>query len=212
MVSSTIPHVVIERLPLYLRCINLLLERGHTIVPSQEMARNLGISSAQLRKDLSYFGEFGKQGMGYDLAYLREQLERILHLDRLWHTIIVGAGDLGHALANYAGFEPRGFRIVAAFDTDPDKIGQTLGRCTVYAVNRLHDIVHEQGIKVAIIAVPPEHAQEVADQLVAYGIRAILNYAGVMLNLPDNVQVSYIDPVVSLQSMTYYLDDSDRQD
>jgi redox-sensing transcriptional repressor len=206
MTTSTIPHVVIERLPLYLRCVALLLAQGQTVISSQEMATNLGISSAQIRKDLSYFGEFGKQGMGYDLCFLKQQLERILNLHQTWRVILIGAGDLGHALANFRGFQERGFEIAAVFDNDPAKVGQLLGDCLVQHVDTLEATVRKEGIKVAIIAVPAAQAPIVAGKLVAAGIEAILNYAPVSLSLPPEVHVSYIDPLASLQSMTYYLD------
>ncbi len=169
------------------------------------MAAHLGLSSAQIRKDLSHFGEFGKQGMGYDLEYLRQQLERILHLDRRWDMVLVGAGDLGHALIRSADFEQRGFRIVAVFDADPAKIGQPLGALVVRDVANLGRDVRELGAQIAILAVPAGVAQEVADELVRAGIKAILNYAPVSLNLPPDVQVGVVDPLVLLQSMTYHL-------
>jgi redox-sensing transcriptional repressor len=202
----SIPHVVIERLPLYLRSIRLLSARGESIASSQDLAGHLGLSSAQIRKDLSYFGEFGKQGMGYDLAYLREQLERILQVDQVWSIALVGAGALGQALANYAGFRARGFQIGLAFDSDPAKIGQRLGALEVQGIYEMPSEISNCGIEIAILAVPAAVAQEVAEQLVAAGVKAILNYAPVSLSLPDDVQVQHIDPAALLQSMTYYLD------
>ena len=170
------------------------------------MATSLGLTSAQIRKDLSYFGEFGKQGMGYDLRNLRNQLERILHIDRVWPVILVGAGDLGQALANYGGFISRGFAIVAAFDSDPSRIGQRLGDLIVQDAKDLARSIQERSIEIAILAVPASAAQEVALSLTDSGIKAILNYAPVSLNLPESIQVRFIDPAASLQSMTYYLD------
>ena len=202
----SIPNVVIQRLALYLRCTQLLIASSHDVASSQEMARNLGLSSAQIRKDLSYFGEFGKQGMGYDLRNLRNQLERILHIDRVWPVILVGAGDLGQALANYGGFISRGFAIVAAFDSDPSRIGQRLGDLIVQDAKDLARSIQERSIEIAILAVPASAAQEVALSLTDSGIKAILNYAPVSLNLPESIQVRFIDPAASLQSMTYYLD------
>ncbi|NLS79955.1 MAG: redox-sensing transcriptional repressor Rex [Chloroflexi bacterium] len=199
------PGVVIQRLPLYLRCVKALQEQGKRITSSQEMAEHLGLSSAQIRKDLSHFGEFGKQGMGYDLAYLHEQLERILHLDRRWDMVLVGAGDLGHALIRSGDFVQRGFRIVAVFDADPHKIGQPLGPLVVRDVATLSSSIRELGAQIAILAVPAGAAQEVASKLAEAGIRAILNYAPVSLNLPPEVRVGHVDPLVLLQSMTYYL-------
>ena len=199
------PGVVVQRLPLYLRCVKALQEQGERVTSSQDMADHLGLSSAQIRKDLSHFGEFGKQGMGYDLAYLREQLERILHLDRRWDMVLVGAGDLGHALIRSGDFVQRGFRIVAVFDADPRKIGQPLGSLIVQDVAKLSRTIRELGVQIAILAVPAGVAQEVASGLAEAGIKAILNYAPVSLNLPPDIQVGYVDPLVLLQSMTYYL-------
>ena len=203
--TLSIPDVVIQRLALYLRCTQLLIGSGRAVASSQEMARILGLTSAQIRKDLSYFGEFGKQGMGYDLLHLQQQLERILHVDCVWPAILVGAGALGQALINYGGFVRRGFAIVAAFDNDPARVGRVLGDLVVRGVEELEASIQEQGIEIAILAVPADAAQEVSLSLVKWGIKAILNYAPVSLNLPEDIQIRYIDPAASLQSMTYYL-------
>lgn len=211
MRSSDIPKVVIQRLPLYLRCVRHFQAQGKTVVSSQEIAANLGLTPAQIRKDLSCFGEFGKQGVGYDVQHLASQLERILHVDRTWPAVLVGAGDLGHALIRFSGFEKRGFRIIAAFDRDPQKIGQRVGPLVIQPMAALATTIREAGVRIAIIAVPAEEAQQVAEQLASAGIRAILNYAPVSLNLPPEVQVYYVDPVIGLQSMTYYLGDGTPQ-
>ena len=205
MVSTDVPEIVIRRLPLYLRALTSLAEANHLITSSQELSEKLGISSAQIRKDLSYFGEFGKQGMGYEVPYLRDQLRRILQIDRPWEMLLVGAGDLGHAIVNYAGFKRWGYRIVAIFDRDPAKIGQVLGGLTVQDAADLEVALRTLRIQIGIIAVPASQAQAVAERLVRGGIRAILNYAPTTLNLAPDVRVHYIDPVVGLQSMTYYL-------
>lgn len=205
MVSKSIPDIVIGRLPLYLRALNFLAAEGREITSSQELGDRLGISSAQIRKDLSHFGEFGKQGTGYNINYLREQLREILHVNSVWDVVLVGAGDLGHALARYGGFVGRGFRIVAVFDNDPAKIGQKIGDLEIQDVNHLAEYVRAKGIKVAIIAVPANAAQEVARALVDAGIKAILNYAPITLTVPSGIKVQHIDPVVHLQRMTYYL-------
>ncbi len=205
MVLSDVPEIVVRRLPLYLRALTALAEANHAITSSQELAEKLGISSAQIRKDLSYFGEFGKQGMGYEVAYLRDQLRRILQVDRHWHMVLVGAGDLGHAIVNYAGFKRWDYRIVAVFDSDASKIGLILGGLPVRDVAGLEQGIQELGVQIGIIAVPAAHAQGVAERLIGGGIRAILNYAPVTLNLPPETRVHSIDPVVGLQSMTYYL-------
>lgn len=205
MASADVPEIVVRRLPLYLRALTALAEAEHLITSSQELADKLGISSAQIRKDLSYFGEFGKQGMGYEVAYLRDQLRRILHVDRQWDMVLVGVGDLGHAIVNYGGFGRWDYRIVALFDNDAAKIGTTVGGVLVRDVEELEASLPALQVQIGIIAVPAPHAQEVAERLVQGGIRAILNYAPTNLNLPPEVRVHAIDPVVGLQGMSFYL-------
>jgi redox-sensing transcriptional repressor len=180
---------------------------GQEITSSHELGQRLGISSAQIRKDLSHFGEFGKQGTGYQVRYLVQQLQRILHVEAEWEVALVGAGDLGRALAHYNGFADRGFRIAAVFDNDPTKIGMRLnGGLAVEDGSSMPAAIRDRGMKVAMIAVPAEYAQAVCEALVAAGVEAILNYAPITLSVPDHVRVQYIDPVVHLQRMTYYLD------
>ncbi len=205
MASNEAPDIVVGRLPIYLRALTFMAEEGREITSSQELSEKLGISSAQIRKDLSHFGEFGKQGTGYEITYLRDQLKRILHVERTWPVALVGYGDLGHALANYAGFAPKGFEIVAVFDNAPHKIGQQVAGKDVLDLSVLPKVVREQNIKVAIMAVPSSAAQEVAEMLVESGIKAILNYAPINISVPTDVQVQYTDPAAHLQRMTYYL-------
>jgi redox-sensing transcriptional repressor len=205
MVSIEAPDIVVGRLPIYLRALTFMAEKGQEITSSQELSEKLGISSAQIRKDLSHFGEFGKQGTGYEITYLRDQLKRILHVERTWPVALVGYGDLGHALANYAGFAPKGFEIVAVFDNAPHKIGQQVAGKDVKDLSELPKVVREQNIRVAIIAVPSSAAQEAADMLVEAGIKALLNYAPINISVPSSIQVQYIDPAAHLQHMTYYL-------
>lgn len=206
IVPSNIPDIVIGRLPIYLRALLRLAQEGREVTSSHELGQRLGISSAQIRKDLSHFGGFGKQGTGYQISYLIDQLKQVLKIDREWDVALVGAGDLGHAVANYRGFSDRGFRIVSVFDSDPGKIGQPIGNLTVNPFSELESVIAARSIKVAMIAVPAQNAQDVADQLIKAGVRAILNYAPISLNVPSGVHVQYIDPVVHLQRMTYYLD------
>ena len=200
-----IPDIVIRRLPLYLRTLNLLADEGQTVTSSQELGDRLGISSTQIRKDLSYFGEFGKQGTGYDVCYLRDQLRQILQVDRCWNLVLIGAGDLGRAILRYGGFEEGGFSIVAVLDKDERKIGRQIGEFKVRDIARLPRVIKEYKIQIAIIAVPASEAQEVADALVNAGVKAILSYAPITLSLPVHVRVDYIDPVIGLQSMAYHL-------
>jgi redox-sensing transcriptional repressor len=203
--SKPVPDIVIGRLPIYLRALNHLLEEGRTVTASKDLAERLGISSAQIRKDLSHFGEFGKQGMGYDIAHLRDQIRRILKVDRLWNVAVVGAGDLGHAILQYGGFEGRGFRVSCVFDNNPEKIGKRLGRFEICDVAEMSQQLKEREVKVAIVAVPAGAAQAVVYQLVEGGVKAILNYAPITVTVPADVRVQYIDPVTHMQRMTYYL-------
>lgn len=205
MRSSTVPDIVVGRLPLYLRALTQMQSEGKEITSSQELGDRLGISSAQIRKDLSQFGEFGKQGTGYNIAYLIDQLRRILRVDQVWDVVLVGVGDLGRAVANYGGFLDRGFRVVALYDNDPQKIGERVGQFTIQGAARLTAEIRERGIQVAMLAVPAAEAQGVADQLVEGGIRAILVYAPTSISVPDEVRIGYIDPVLHLQHMTYHL-------
>lgn len=205
MSITTIPDIVVGRLPIYLRALSFLAAEGREITSSQELGDRLGISSAQIRKDLSHFGEFGKQGTGYDISFLREQLQRILQIDRIWDVALIGAGDLGHALAHYGGFAGRGFRIAAVFDNDPHKVGQNLANLVIQDSNHLANVVRALGIRVGLIATPASGAQPTADILVSSGVKAILNYAPITLTVPHGVRVQYIDPVAHLQRMTFYL-------
>jgi len=200
-----IPDIVIGRLPIYLRALTRMAAEGMEITSSHEMGQRLGISSAQIRKDLSHFGEFGKQGSGYQTQYLIKQLRRILRVDGEWEVALVGAGALGRALAHYDGFRDRGFRISLIFDNDPAKVGTLLNGFQVYDTARLGELIRQRSTTLAMLAVPAEAAQQVTDALVKAGVRGILNYAPINLVVPDGVWVQYIDPVVHLQRMTYYV-------
>jgi redox-sensing transcriptional repressor len=203
--SSKIPDIVIGRLPIYLRALSFMAAEGQEITSSHELGEKLGISSAQIRKDLSHFGEFGKQGTGYNIEYLHQQLQRILQVDREWEVALIGAGDLGNALAHYGNLLSRGYRITAIFDNNPAKQGQKLGDCVVMNSANMEQVLKQRTYKVAIIAVPASAAQEVADICVNAGVKALLNYAPITLTVPEDVHVQYIDPVLHLQRMTYYL-------
>jgi len=205
-VDHAIPDIVIGRLPIYLRELERMVrDAGKTTTSSHELAERLGMSSAQIRKDFSHFGEFGKQGTGYHIHYLIDRLTEILNLTHEWQVALVGAGFLGHALASYRGFQRRGFVITCVFDNDPTKIGKTIGDLVVQDAATLETTLPARGIAVAILAVPADAAQETVDRLVAAGVRAILSYAPVSLTVPPGVRVSYSDPVVQLQQMAYYL-------
>lgn len=202
---TNIPDIVIGRLPVYLRALTRLMQEGQEVTSSHELGQRLGISSAQIRKDLSHFGGFGKQGTGYQIAYLVEQLRQVLKVNQEWEVVLVGAGDLGSALVHYKGFTNRGFRIAYVFDNSPDKVGKKVGDFTIRPMNEMQKVVQDNNVKIAMIAVPAEKAHEVANQLIEAGVRAILNYAPINLNVPSNVHVQYIDPVLHMQRMTYYL-------
>jgi redox-sensing transcriptional repressor len=206
MPAKRVPDIVVARLPLYLRALTAMQNSGKDFTSSQEMAAWLGISSAQIRKDLSHFGEFGKQGTGYSIAGLQEKLRQILNIEREWPIVIIGAGHIGRAVANYTGFAHRGFRVCAVFDSDPAKIGSSVGLQQVRDMAELSDFARGNKVRLAMIAVPANAAQDVADRVVAAGISAILNYAPINVNVPDHVRVENIDPVLHLQHMTYYLD------
>jgi len=207
MNEASVPDIVISRLPWYLQTLNHMAKEGLHTVSSKMLAERLGSTAAQIRKDLSFFGGFGKQGTGYSIYYLIEQLQKILNLDRIWQVAVVGAGDLGRALTHYQGFASRGIEIVMLFDIDPQVIGTQVGSVIVRHVDSLEAEIEDKGIKMAILTVPGAVAQEIADRLVAAGIEAILNYAPVTLMVPDHVHVQHIDPVLHLQRMMYYLDE-----
>ena len=206
MNAERIPDIIIGRLPVYLRALQRLSQKGIQTTSSQELGEIVGISAAQIRKDISQFGEFGKQGTGYSIPFLVERLRDILKVDRVWDVVIVGMGDMGHALARYNGFTNRGFQVTMLFDNDPNKVGQKVGDFEIQDTNVMVERIKQNKVKLAMLTVPATAAQEMADQLVKAGVRAILNYAPISLNVPHNVRVQYIDPATHLQRMTYYLD------
>ena len=203
-----IPPVVIDRLPLYTRALSALEAEGREVVSSQELGTRLGVTPAQIRKDLSYFGRFGKQGRGYNVRKLLDELQRILGLDRQWRIALVGVGKLGRAILGYEGFAPQGFRIVEAFDTDPSRIGERFHSLTVKRADELESVLIANPVDVGIVAVPAEIAQNVINTLVKCDVRAILNYAPIAAQVPRGVHLKRIEPVLALQSMTYYLKNS----
>jgi redox-sensing transcriptional repressor len=205
MNADKIPDIIIGRLPIYLRALQRLAEKGIRNTSSQELGEMIGISAAQIRKDISQFGEFGKQGTGYSIPFLVERLQGILKVNRVWDVIIVGMGDIGHALARYNGFVNRGYQVTMLFDNDPAKIGQKVNDLEILSLDTMVERVKQNRIKVAMLTVPASSAQQVADQLVKAGVKAILNYAPIHLNVPKDVHVQHIDPATHLQRMTYYL-------
>ena len=205
MRPNAVPDVVVLRLPLYVRALVQLRGEGAETVSSQRLGSLLKITPVQIRKDLSYFGRFGKQGKGYNVRYLIKELEQILGLDREWRACLIGMGHLGQAIINYPSFAPEGFEILAAFDSDPEQVGTTVGEITVQPMSELSETVETKGVSIAIVAVPASEAQSVADEVAVSRIRGILNYTPVALQVPARMVIRNVDPVVSLQYMTYYL-------
>ncbi len=206
MNSKSIPDIVVGRLPRYLQALEHMLKEGIKTTSSQELGERIGISAAQIRKDLSQFGEFGKQGTGYAIPYLVTQLQSILHVNQVWDLALVGVGDLGNALVRYQGFSNRGFQIVLAFDNDPAKIGRRIGDLEILDAAEMASKVRHKNIKIAMLTTPASEAQKSAEELVKGGVRAILNYAPISLNVPAGIHVENLDPIIALQHMTYYLD------
>jgi redox-sensing transcriptional repressor len=203
--NRKIPRIIIGRLPLYLRALTRLKKEGHSYASSRELGKLLDISAAQIRKDLSHFGELGKRGKGYEIDFLTNELNHILNIENIWDMIVIGAGDLGSGLSRYRGFAERGFRVAAVFDIDPEKIGKKIGNLVVKDLATMCDYVADNNIQIAVLAVPAETAQHVIDDLVEVGITAILNYAPIYIKTPDGVQIEHIDPSVHLQKLSYYL-------
>lgn len=206
MEKQLVPDIVVARLPLYLQTLKRLENEGLYNTSSKDLGLRLGISAAQIRKDLSHFGEFGKQGTGYSIRYLIQCLEDILNVNKVWDMALIGVGFLGHAIVNFQGFDNHGFKIKYVFDSDPKKIGQFVAGYRISDIQELEKIITENKIRVAMITVHAENAQEVTDKLVKAGVKSILNYAPVILKVPDDVQIQYIDPIIELQHMTYYLE------
>jgi redox-sensing transcriptional repressor len=200
----SIPEATVTRLPLYLRSLVEVAEAKTTTISSERLAELAGVNAAKVRKDLSYLGSYGTRGVGYDVEYLLYQISRELGLTQDWPVCIVGLGNLGHALANYRGFMARGFRVVALVDADASKVGERVGGLKVRSVEELRDIVAENGVAIGIIATPAIAAQEVADKLVEAGVRSILNFAPVVLSVPDTVSVRKVDLSIELQILSFY--------
>ena len=202
---ADVPEVVVMRLPQYIRILVSLLDDGTEIVSSQQLGEMLQVTPAQIRKDLSYFGRFGKQGRGYSVRHLLAGLKEVMGLDRHWNVALVGVGRLGRAILSYPGFAPEGFQIVAAFDSNRRIVGRNVGQLKVQSIDELDRTVEELEISIGIVAVPSRYAQDVIDRLVQCGVKAILNYAPTPTQAQDTVKIRNIDPVLSLQTMTFFL-------
>lgn len=210
MKTLKIPEATIIRLSVYSRYLAQIKRKGIVTISSGEIARGVGVSSAQVRKDLAYFGEFGTRGVGYNVGELYGYLMKILGLTTQWKLVIVGAGKLGSALAMYGGFAERGFKVVGIFDNDPRKIGQKLDNLEIMDISQLPRIVEANEAKIGIIAVPAEEAQEVADTLIKNGLKAILNFSPRVLSVPDDVVLRSVDLSVNLEILSFYLDAQKR--
>lgn len=204
MRDRSVPEATVGRLPVYLRALVEMAERGATTTSSEGLAEAAGVNSAKVRKDLSYLGSYGTRGVGYDVAYLIHQVRRELGLTQHWPVLIVGAGNLGHALVNYDGFAERGFRIVALMDADERKVGERVGDITVEHVGKLDETARREEVAIGVICTPAAAAQEVADRMVAAGIRSILNFAPAVIAVPDHVSVRKVDLSLELQILAYY--------
>jgi len=199
-----LPEATVARLPEYLRALHHLAEQGYETVSSEALASAAGVNSAKLRKDLSHLGSYGTRGVGYDVAVLVGQIESVLGLTQRRAVVLVGVGNLGHALAGYDGFASRGFRIAALLDADPARVGERINGITVRHIDELDTVVAEQNITIAVIATPAHAAQSVADRLVAAGVTSILNFAPVVLSVPDGVDVRKVDLAVELQILSFH--------
>jgi len=204
MRGRSIPEATVGRLPVYLRALVEMAENGPTTISSEHLAGAAGVNSAKVRKDLSYLGSYGTRGVGYDVAYLIHQMRRELGLTQHWPVVIAGAGNLGHALSDYKGFVERGFRVVALVDVLASKIGERVGGIDVQHIDALPDIVERDDVVIGVICTPAVAAQDVADRMVAAGIRSILNFAPAMITVPSHVSVRKVDLSIELQILAYY--------
>ncbi len=204
MRDRSIPEATVARLPVYLRCLIDMAERGTHTVSSEQLAEAAGVNSAKVRKDLSYLGSYGTRGVGYDVEYLIYQVRRELGLEQDWPVAIVGIGNLGHALANYKGFAERGFRIVALLDGDAGKVGEKVGELTVEHIDDLDRVVKDEQVAIGVVATPAAAAQEVCDRLVAAGVNSILNFAPAHLQVPEGVFLRKVDLSTELQILSFH--------
>jgi len=206
MKTEKVSELTINRLSVYLRCLNELAEAGEQTVSSKTLAERFNLNSAQIRKDLAYFGEFGVRGVGYYIDDLRDQLVKILGLTNEHRVVIVGAGNMGYALANYPGFKPKSFSIIGIFDSDSRKIGQTVGDgLTVLGVEHLTDFIVRNAVDIVILTVPAAAAEEVLALVGSAGVRAVLNFAPIQLHAREGGKVRTVDLSISLESLSYFL-------
>ncbi|MBW3556362.1 MAG: redox-sensing transcriptional repressor Rex [Actinobacteria bacterium] len=203
-IRRRIPEATVARLPLYLRSLIEVAEAKVPTISSERLAELAGVNAAKVRKDLSYLGSYGTRGVGYEVEYLLYEISRELGLTQDWPVVIIGIGNLGHALANYRGFTARGFRVAALLDADPSKVGEPVAGLAVRPLDELPEVVAEHQVAIGIIATPAPAAQEVADRLVAAGVKSILNFAPAVLSVPDGVSLRKVDLSIELQILTFY--------
>lgn len=206
MKTIKISEAVVRRLPVYLRFLNELSKKGVHTVSSQDLGQKLDLNPAQIRKDLAYFGEFGKKGIGYDVDYLIEKIRQILKLDKVIPVALVGAGNLGRALCNYNAYLKDNMKIVAVFDAHASKVGESINNLHVKPMSELSETIKKLHVRIGIITVPAAEAQNVANQFVEAGIEAILNFAPIIIKVPNEIRVHHADFTTELQSLAYYLD------
>ncbi len=202
--ARAIPEATVGRLPVYLRALVEMAEEGRVTVSSEALAEAAGVNSAKVRKDLSHLGSYGTRGVGYDVAYLIHQVRRELGLTQHWPVVIAGVGNLGHALSNYRGFAERGFQVVALVDADPAKVGELVDGIRIRHIEQLAEVVREHDVAIGIISTPAHAAQEVADRMVAAGIRSILNFAPAIISAPAHVSLRKVDLSIELQILAFY--------
>ncbi len=201
---ATIPEATVARLPVYLRCLQDVMSEDISTISSNRLAEMAGVNAAKVRKDLSYFGSYGTRGVGYNIESLLFEIRRELGLTHDWPCVIAGAGNLGQALVNYAGFAERGFLVAGIVDTDPDKVGTELSGLVIRHNDELGDVIAENDITIGIIATPPAAAQQVADHMVEAGVSSILNFAPTVISVPDGISVRKVDLAVELQILSFY--------
>src|SRR5687767_14064278 len=201
--EQLIPNPAVRRLSLYLRQLEAFQRKNRRTISSKQLGESLGLTDAQVRKDLAYFGQFGHPGIGYRVEDLIAQVRRILGTDKTWNVILVGAGNLGRALSAYKGFHAKGFQLVAVFDADPSKIGRRLGPFTIQPLTDMTGAVQKHNVKLAILAVPADNAQDVADQLVGAGVRGLLNFAPVSISVPQDVALNTVDVAMQLEQLSF---------
>jgi redox-sensing transcriptional repressor len=201
--QEPVPNPAVRRLSLYLRQLESFKRKDRRTISSKQLGESLGLTDAQVRKDFAYFGQFGHPGIGYRVDDLIAEVKKILGTDKTWNVLLVGAGNLGRALLAYKGFDQKGFRLVAVFDADPSKVGKKQGSFTIQPLSEMASTVQKQSIKLAMIAVPADSAQDVADQLVEAGVRGLLNFAPVSITVPQEVALNAVDLAVQLEQLSF---------